>query len=54
MISLFFLVEFNSADAEDKIVTSPLINIDQIKPSFEELVEDNENISKFGPSDPQN
>ena len=45
MISLFFLVEFNSADAEDKIVTSPLINIDQIKPSFEELVEDNENIS---------
>ena len=45
IISLFFLVEFNSADAEDKIVTSPLINIDQIKPSFEELVEDNENIS---------
>ena len=45
IIALFFLVEFNSADAEDKIVTSPLINIDQIKPSFEELVEDNENIS---------
>ena len=45
IIALFFLVEFNSADAEDKIVTSPLLNVEQIKPSFEELIEDNENIS---------
>ena len=28
-----------------KIITSPLINVDEIKPSFEEPVEENENIS---------
>ena len=30
---------------EDKIITSPLINIDEIKPSFEELDDTDENIS---------
>ena len=31
--------------AEEKISTSSLLNVEQIKPSFEELDEDNENIS---------
>ena len=31
--------------AEDKIVTSPLINLEKIKPSFEESVEENESIT---------
>ena len=31
--------------AEDRIVTSPLINLDKIKPSFEESVEDNRSIN---------
>ena len=45
VIAILFLVPFNSAVTEDKIVTSPLLNVEQIKPSFEELIEDNENIS---------
>ena len=44
LIIMLFLVKFNTADTEDKIVTSPLINVEQIKPSFEEFVEENENI----------
>ena len=31
--------------AEDKITSSPLINIDKIKPSFEEFIDENESIS---------
>ena len=31
--------------AEDKIISSTLINLEQIKPSFEELSEENENLS---------
>ena len=46
----FFLISFflsyNTSFAEDKITTTPLINLDQIKPSFEELNEENENVSK--------
>ncbi len=45
LIIMLFLASFNSAYTEDKIITSPLINVEQIKPSFEELIEDNENIS---------
>ena len=45
VITILILVPYNSADTENKIVTSPLINIEQIKPSFEELIEDNQNIS---------
>jgi hypothetical protein len=33
--------------SEDKITTSPLINLDQIKPSFEELSDENEKNSTF-------
>ena len=45
----FFLISFflsyNLSFAEDKITTAPLINLDKIKPSFEELNEESENIS---------
>ena len=41
---LIFIIYFtNSLQAEQKITTSPLINIDKIKPSFENYEEDNEN-----------
>ena len=40
LISCFF--SLNLLIAEEKISTSPLINIEKIKPSFEELVEDSE------------
>ena len=43
LISLFFFSKFSIAD--DKITTSPLINIEKIKPSFESLEEENENTS---------
>ena len=45
LILILFLILINFSFAEEKITTSPLINIDEIKPSFEELVEENENIS---------
>ena len=40
----FFLIFLNFLYAEEKITTSPLINVDDIKPSFEEL-DNNENNS---------
>ncbi len=43
LISLFLFSKFSIAD--DKITTSPLINIEKIKPSFESLEEENENSS---------
>ena len=44
---IFFLsmTLFKTSMAEQKITTSPLINIDNIKPSFEELDEKNDNIN---------
>ena len=44
LILIFFLIPFNSF-AEQKITTTPLINLEKIKPSFEELDAINENIS---------
>ena len=44
IIILFFFF-FNYSYADEKITTTPLINIDQIKPSFEELIDENDNIS---------
>ena len=38
---LFFLLS-NFTFAEDKITSTPLINLDKIKPSFEELNEQND------------
>ncbi len=43
LISLLLFSKFSIAD--DKITTSPLINIEKIKPSFESLEEENENSS---------
>ena len=44
---IFFLgmIFIDKSFAEQKITTSPLINIDNIKPSFEELDEKNDNIN---------
>jgi hypothetical protein len=41
----FFLIFFNFLYAEEKITTSPLINVDDIKPSFEELDNNEDNSS---------
>ena len=43
---IFFLFFFylNFSYAEDKILSTPLLNIEKIKPSFEELDEENQNI----------
>ena len=44
---LFIFVFLNSVThSEDKITTSPLINLDKIKPSFEEIDLKNENSTK--------
>ena len=43
IILIFFFFKFSNAD--EKIITAPLINLEQIKPSFEELIDENENIS---------
>ena len=45
---LFLFLFINSISyliAEEKIMTTPLINIDEIEPSFESLDENNENIT---------
>jgi|TARA_B100001059_G_scaffold94774_1_gene94036 hypothetical protein len=42
---IIFFFMYNFSLAEDKISTTPLINLDKIKPSFEELNDDNENSS---------
>jgi len=44
-ITILFFLLFNFSYGDEKITTTPLINIEKIKPSFEELVDDNENIS---------
>ena len=43
-IFILFLFYFNLLIAEEKIITSPLINVEEITPSFDELDEENENI----------
>ena len=44
LILFFYFIFTNTANVEEKITTSPLINVEQIKPSFEELDEDVDNI----------
>ena len=44
LIFIFFVFFPNFLIAEQKITTAPLINIDEIKPSFENLEEKNENV----------
>ena len=45
LILIFFSLLKTILLAEDKISSSPLINIDKIKPSFEEFIDENESIS---------
>ena len=42
---IYFFLYLNISFAEDRITSTPLINIDEIKPSFEVLDEKNENSS---------
>ena len=44
LIFSFFIFQ-NFSFAEDKIISTPLINIDELKPSFEELDDESENVS---------
>ena len=44
LIIIFFFIFLIFLYAEEKITTNPLINVDDIKPSFEEL-DNNENNS---------
>ena len=41
------MIFIKASFAEQKVILSPLINIDNIKPSFEELDEKNENINSM-------
>ena len=36
ILFLFLFFIYNSSFAEDKIISTPLINLNEIKPSFEE------------------
>ena len=45
LIFAFFCFYLENSIAEDKITSSPLINLEQIKPSFEEFVEEKDNVS---------
>ena len=45
LILTFLFFTLNPCFSEEKITSSPLINVEKIKPSFEELDEENENIS---------
>ena len=43
-ILILFFFFFNFSNADEKISSSPLINLEKIKPSFEELANDSEKI----------
>ena len=45
ILFVFFILSTTSF-SEQKITTVPLINLEKIKPSFEEIEEKNENLSK--------
>ena len=45
LIPFIFLIFSNLLRAEERIKSSPLINIDEIKPSFESVEEKNEIIT---------
>lgn len=42
---IYFFLSYNLSSAEDRITTTPLINLDKIKPSFEELNNESEKSS---------
>ena len=45
LIIVFYFLAFNISISEERITTSPLINVDKIKPSFEVSDDENENIT---------
>ena len=45
LVLIIFIFSFSFSYSEEKITTSPLLNVEEIKPSFEELEDINENIS---------
>ena len=45
LIIIFYFLAFNISISEERITTSPLINVDKIKPSFEVFDDENENIT---------
>ena len=45
IVILIIFFSYNFLKSEEKITTTPLINVDEITPSFEELEEDNENLN---------
>lgn len=44
LITILFFLSFNFSFAEDKITSTPLINLEKIKPSFEESNDESENL----------
>ena len=44
IIFILFSYTFNTSFSDEKITSAPLINVDEIKPSFEELDVENENV----------
>ena len=42
ILILYFFIFLGFANSEEKITSSPLINLEEIKPSFEEFDEDKE------------
>ena len=46
-ILCLFLLLSSKSFSEEKITTVPLINLEKIKPSFEDIEEKNENLSKI-------
>ena len=45
LILLLYFFTFNYSFSENKISSTPLLNVDEIKPSFEELIEEKESTS---------
>ena len=44
LIFILFYFSLNFLNSEEKITTTPLINVEKITPSFDEIIEENENI----------
>ena len=42
---ILYFISFNHSFAEEKIILTPLINLEKIKPSFEDIDIDNENMN---------
>ncbi len=42
---ILYFISFNHSFAEEKIILTPLINLEKIKPSFEDIDIENENIN---------